>query len=1412
MFLRKLANVLNPAYKKVPVDKAEMDVFITSLNKYLKALETDESEEHYKTPLRDLLNEVYYKNEFAINTKGRADFVIFNGKTDQTSAGVLVETKKPNSSDMVTEKSLDNRSMHELMLYYMRERVDHENNELKHLIITDFYQWYVFDAVDFYNLIYQNTAFRKKYKEWNTGQTDSEKTNSFYKDIASPFIKEIQAELPFTHFDLRNYLKASERKQVNLYKFLSPEHLLKKPFANDSNTLNRAFYNELLHLIGLEEEGKSKKVINRKAEDKRNEGSLVENAIHAIERDVNLTRVENLNQYGATNEEQRYQIALELCITWINRILFLKLLEAQLVSYHDGDAEYKFLSSERIPDWDELNKLFFDVLAVQTHLRHSSVKEAYTKVPYLNSSLFERTELEEQTILISNLDNTSLPLRPGSVLGKEKDAPKTLTYLFRFLDAYDFSSEGKEQVIREKKSLINASVLGLIFEKINGYKDGSFFTPGFITMYMCRETLRRAVVQKFNEVKGWKCETLDDLYDKIEDRKEANDIINSLHVIDPAVGSGHFLVSALNELIVIKHELKILQDRDGKRLKEYQITIENDELHIQDDDGDLFEYTPGNAESQRVQETLFHEKQTLIENCLFGVDINPNSVKICRLRLWIELLKHAYYRENSPPSKGGAGGGSSKIMNLPELKSFRRQLRSNLTPAEATLWKMLQKSQLDGRKFRRQHSVGKYILDFYCPSEKLAVELDGDGHLSLSQMEYDMERDAFIEQFGIKVIRIENHWVFDQPEAVLQEIRNEFGWSERIATLPAAPGDVSSDHPGLRPPLLNKEGNAQNQSTPSSPPSKGGVGGGLETLPNIDINIKTGNSLISRFGLDEDLSEVFKKQQFSIQTYRDAVAAYKETNDKTAKAELQAFIKKIKEQFRSSVLNRDPLVKKIADTRGKITLLESNIDLFGEPMDTKKKDLEIARLKKLLAKHEQEREDQLNDTIYQNAFEWRFEFPEVLDDQGDYVGFDVCIGNPPYIRQEEIKDQKPYLKTNYKLFTGASDLYIFFIEKGFQILKENGQFTFIMPNKFMQAGYGEPARKFLLKHQLEEIVDFGDLQVFDEATTYPLILRSGKSEPVRDFKSLKVPDLSIKDYFNEWCYSSSNLISQDFLSAETWIISNPEEQDLLTKVKESKKSLGSIIKGEAKRGILTGLSEAFVHNTSQLNTKNLSREELKLTHPFLLGREVQPYSPVSPKNSLIKIEKGHSNVQRGQEDPEIWFSKTLPSLYKLLQPFAERAKKRTDKGDYYWELRACDYYDLFEKPKIMYQKFQVKPCFIYDTEGLYCNDSMWIIPTEDLSLLGILNSKMGWWLISKYCTAIQNGYQLIWKYFSQIPIATPSDTQRTEIETLVTSILEAKKKDPKADTSKEEAKIDQLVYALYGLNEEEIEIIENSVK
>lgn len=580
--------------------------------------------------------------------------VIHNGTSASDAVGVILEVKRPaNQAEMPTLENLNVKAMQELLLYYLRERmrIIAHNLSVKHLIITNGYEWFVFDANQFEKAFAKNASLVKQFKDFEAGRLSGATTDFFYKEIAKPAIAAID-EIEFTHFDLRE--KHGDKYLIALLKLFSPEHLLKLPFTNDSNSLNKDFYAELLHIIGLVEvkEG-SKKLIRRNKEGAHHRGALLENAIAKLDAQDRLRHFDKLSMFGETKQEQLFNVGLELVITWVNRILFLKLLEAQLISYHKGDTSFAFLNSQRIKSFDELDALFFEVLARKPDERDEPVKSAFAKVPYLNSSLFEPTEIESKSIFIGNLvgENT-LPLHAATVLkdakGKRRTGElNTLEYLFAFLDAYDFASEGGGELKEDNKALINASVLGLIFEKINGYKDGSFFTPGFITMYMCRETLRRAVVQKFNEVKSWHCQNLDELEDKIEAspeaRAEANTLINRLKICDPAVGSGHFLVSALNELIAIKSELGILQDAEGKRLKGYVIKIINDELVVSDEEGDEFAYKPTSPESARIQKTLFNEKQTLIENCLFGVDINPNSAKICRLRLWIELLKNAYY-------------------------------------------------------------------------------------------------------------------------------------------------------------------------------------------------------------------------------------------------------------------------------------------------------------------------------------------------------------------------------------------------------------------------------------------------------------------------------------------------------------------------------------------------------------------------------------------------------------------------------------------------------------------------------------------------------------------------------------------------------------------------------------------------
>ncbi|MBO6536142.1 MAG: class I SAM-dependent DNA methyltransferase [Balneolaceae bacterium] len=1278
--MKKVRQSINKAWLKVKPNRSDIDCFKRNLIQLIDRINENESEEHHKKLVSDFLEETYYRGKHYINTKGRSDQVIHNGKEPESNVGVIIEAKKPtNQSEMLSKSNINTKAFQELLLYYLRDRITHKNLGIKHLIATNMYEWFVFDANTFEKAFAKNKKLLKQFEEFEADRLSGTTTDFFYKEIAQPFIEEVKDTIEYTWFDIRTYdkplrnnNKKDDAKLIALYKFFSPEHLLKLPFANDSNSLDNRFYKELLHLIGLEEvKDGGKKVIQRPKKEDRNSGSLLENTIDHLESRDKLSRLSNSASFGSTKEERLFNVGLELCITWVNRILFLKLLEAQLISYHKGNAEFSFLNMKFIKDYDELDTLFFEVLAVKVEQRDRERLKRFLHVPYLNSSLFEPTDLEHDTLFISNLaDNRSLPIISGTVLKGEKGKKRTgelsaLEYLFAFLDAYDFSSEGGEDIQEDNKTLINASVLGLIFEKINGYKDGSFFTPGFITMYMCRETIRRAVVQKFNEVKGWKCSNFSELKedladyihenDRIKARQEANAIINSLKICDPAVGSGHFLVSALNELLSVKADLKILVDREGERLSSYEITIENDELIVTDLDNVLFEYHPESKESQRVQETLFHEKQTLIENCLFGVDINPNSVKICRLRLWIELLKHAYYHSHSEPDSSGE-----------------------------------ESAQAD---------------------------------------------------------------------------------------------------------------NKQNSSTRV-----------LETLPNIDINIKTGNSLISRFALDADLKDALKKSKWSIESYRAAVQSYRTARNKDEKREMLRLMEDIKGDFRTEIQRNDPKVVKLKKLSDELVVHTTQTSMFDQTAKEKKAwQKTTEKLTQAIAKLETEIEEIKNNKIFENAFEWRFEFPEVLNEQGDFVGFDVVIGNPPYIRQEEFKEIKPYLQTHYASYAGTADIYVYFVERGFQNMKQGGQFTYIIPNKWMRAGYGKSLRNYLKEQKLNTILDFGDLPVFEEATTYPCILGAEKTNPSNRFEALNVESLDFPEGLNRFVEQHKMDMLADELPDHGWTLTSAKEQRLIAKLKNKGTSLGEYVDGKIFYGIKTGYNKAFV--IDEETKDQLIAEDTGCTDiikPFLAGKEIKRYQQPEANNYLILFKNGDTKNWFGElKEDEAWekLCDKYPSITTYLIQFVEPAKKRYDQGEYWWELRACAYYDEFEKPKIMLPDISIRCEALMDNEdGFYCANTAYIIPGLSLNDLGQLNSKLILFFYSNLTQTIRGGYfRFIRQYLEQIPFI-----KTDKIESKVTEILSLKKENPQADTSKLEAEIDQMVYELYGLSEEEIAIVESS--
>ena len=1195
--------ILNKAYRQVAIETEDFNRFKKALHTLLSTISDGQREETQKEHLRNFLSDTFYK-PYYMAPEEDIDLAVRLDKTSKSNIGLLIEVKSTtNKNEMISVGNLNRKALQELLLYYLRERISKKNSDIKYLIATNVYEYFIFDAQEFEQKFYQNKKLKKEFQDFEDGRKTSRKTDFFYSEIASSFIEEVADSLDYTYFDIRSYAKylgenTASKKLIELYKVFSDVHLLKLPFQNDSNSLNKKFYAELLHILGIEEKKENNKiVIVRKAVGRRNEASLLENTINQLDAEDCLRKVPNIAIYGSTQEERLFNVAMELCITWINRILFLKLLEAQMLKYHNGEQCYKFLSIQKIRDFDDLNTLFFQVLARSVNQRTASILKDFEYVPYLNSSLFEVTELESNTIKINSLSQRSeLPLFTNSVLINRKEKQQfsslpTLNYLFAFLDAYNFASEGSEEVQEEAKTLINASVLGLIFEKINGHKDGSVFTPGFITMYMCREAVANSVLTKFNNFYNWNCASVADLYNKIEDISQANRIINSITICDPAVGSGHFLVSALNELICLKYELGILVDSEGKRIKksDYTFSIENDELIVTDADNNLFAYNPLNEESRRIQETLFKEKKIIIENCLFGVDINPNSVKICRLRLWIELLKNAYYTAESDYKQ-------------------------------------------------------------------------------------------------------------------------------------------------------------------------------LETLPNIDINIKCGNSLLHRFDLTDSIKSVLKETGISISQYRNAVSKYKNAQDKAEKRELDSMIAEIKSKLTTEIGAKDP--KKLRLNKRRAELVNLLAPQLFEMSKKEQKDWQkrVDAVKREIAELESYFEEINSNKIYLGAFEWRIEFPELLDTDGNFIGFDCIIGNPPYIQLQSMGTDADVLeRMKYKTYVRTGDIYCLFYEHGMNLLKPNGCLCYITSNKWMRAGYGKELRQyFIAKTNPVLLIDFAGIKIFDAATVETNILIAKKESYTQNTLACII---SNTDDLNKLSILvQQQAVECNFASSDSWVILSPIEQSIKQKID----TIGTPLKNwniNIYRGVLTGYNDAFIISTEKRNeilancqTEDERTRTAELIRPILRGRDIKRYAYNWAGLYLIAtFPSRHYDIEMYPAVKQYLLTFGIEKLEQTGKTYivnGEKIKARKKTNNKWFEIQdSISYWEDFSKPKIVWGNLNLTPNYALVENNSFINAPSSMIVPASKYLLAILNSKIADFYI-KLLGVTRNGGYFEYKpmFIEQLPI------------------------------------------------------------
>ncbi|EAL6399916.1 class I SAM-dependent DNA methyltransferase, partial [Campylobacter jejuni] len=1221
---------LNPYHRKKPILETELNEFIKTLKDYKINLENNlknNEDSLVANALSKFFENLSFQCEVKSIHKGNSGIDLALKKDGL--AQVIIEAKLPHSREFFSPSKPNCKALHECILYYLRERKA-LNSSLKHIIITDFYSFFIFKADLFEELFNKNKYFKEAFENF-------ESKNSLFKGNTDEIYKEFEkilngdSTLKGLFVDLKPILeqdKLSFSKLKPLFKIFSKDCLLGEFNPNDANSLNNAFYKELLYILGLYESKQNSKLIITKSEESKEEQGTFYTAINS------------------KLKEENFETILKLLILWLNRILFLKLIESNLVRFND-DKNLKFLNFKKIPDFDKLSELFFEVLAKEKSTRK---KSEFAYLPYLNSSLFEKQSIEN-TLEISSLSNDlKLFYYKNTVLKDDKCKAKKgqvglLEYLFEFLDSFDFGSDDEQSEILSQKELISSSVLGNVFEKLNGYKEGSFYTPSFITSYMCKESITKVVLDKFNAQFDLDAKDISELRRSLrkEDKKAQKELLNSIKICDPAVGSGHFLVSALNVMLSIYDELNLFDE-------EFYLEVQNDEILITGRKGEFIEYkrpkTPKDK-AHLIQQELFHTKKDIIENNLFGVDINPNSCEITKLRLWIELLKHSFYQ------------------------SF----------------------------------------------------------------------------------------------------------------------DDENYHD-------------------------------LKTLPNIDINIKCGNSLVSYFETGKSLNH-YPNIKERINKYKRIVKDYKE-GFYTDKSHINQEIKNLKisfknfcfaDKFKKEMKSFNDKCEKYSKKYGNFLAIDdenlkffvsANLTLFD--FDEKEATKEFANLKKEY--------DNIFNLESNHPFEWRFEFPEILDDDGNFKGFDLIIGNPPYIKENDNKD----LFTNTKklrTYQGKMDIWYHFVGRGFDILKNNGYLAFIATNNWVTNSGAKKLRNIVLEEsQILSLVDFSSFMVFDSASIQTMIMQFQKIKPPKNYEfhfakittQTPIYEDVINLLKNEKTQNneilSINLTPKKFID-KTLNFTKSDYEELFNKIQKYGKFY--LEESEVAQGIVPAIDEAFVIKDKNVFSKN----EQCFIKEYYTGLSGKFYSSFTDKYLIYLSNKNYS----GNLDD-------LPNLKQHFQKYKEilkesKIKYKTPNKPYFYLHREREE-KFFKKgeEKIISQVRCIEPIFVYSNENFYGSRALFFIQTCRINLkylTGVLNSKLiAFWL--KHKGKIQgNLFKIDKEPLLNIPVVninSKNEKLANKLISLVDEILKAKEQDKNANTQELENKINSLTYKLYNLTEEEIKIIE----
>jgi len=580
--------------------------------------------------------------------------------------------------------------------------------------------------------------------------------------------------------------------------------------------------------------------------------------------------------------------------------------------------------------------------------------------------------------------------------------------------------------------------------------------------------------------------------------------------------------------------------------------------------------------------------------------------------------------------------------------------------------------------------------------------------------------------------------------------------------------------------------------------------------------------LVSRFALDADLKQALKRSKWTIDGYRIAVATYRNAKNKDVKRDMEQLILEIKQNFASEIRLADPLRSKRDKLASELYHRFTGTFLFEPetPYGKKEKGLEKKRkaeqkrIENEIEKISDKIESIKNNEIYNNSFEWRFEFPEVLNDDGEFIGFDVVIGNPPYIRQEEFSDLKPYLKNRFEVFHSLADLLTYFVELSYNILKPNGVFQFIISGKFTRAGYGSVMRKFLAeKTSLTHFIDFGGKAVFDEATVDAAIVGFLKKEANNKakmiFREVQKEDIVAVDFEN---YVETNAIfyPTNALSEDVWSFDNPKWLSIIDKINKNGTPLSDwdII---INFGIKTGYNEAFIIDEAKRNELiAVNPKSVEIIKPLLRGRDIQKYVADDVVNWVI----GTFPSKKIDIDVYLGVKSYLETFGKTIHQTGEKGSRKKTSHKWFETQDNIAFWQDFDKPKLVWKRIGSILRFCYDESGAYCLDSTCIATGSKVKfLVAVLNSKLCNKELFRLSPKTGTGDLIISvQALNPLRVPIPNEKQDQEICELLDKIIEIKKQIPLAYSTDLENQIVQLVYQLYELTEEDIAIIENSTQ